>query len=180
MPCDAISQLGPPTFHKVSHYHYAYWALTMITLGWLFDCSHLSWHEVSWVIKLFHYVEDNILHQLDLSECWGKIDDSKLFILWLLQLFQSSTGSRCSSRSVASLQVILGKMLPARLGYEAALALDPAFDVAVCDMYLGFCGFLVGDGWWIVRRKRAKKGSEVEVEYVQTFIAVYCSRGCVP
>ncbi len=32
----------------------------------------------------------------------------------------------------------------------------------------------------IVRRKRAKKGPEVEVEYVQTFIAVYCSRGCVP
>ncbi len=32
----------------------------------------------------------------------------------------------------------------------------------------------------IVRRKRAKKGPEVEVEYVQTFIAVYCSLGCVP
>ncbi len=32
----------------------------------------------------------------------------------------------------------------------------------------------------IVRRQKAKKGPEVEVEYVQTFIAVYCSLGCVP
>ncbi len=32
----------------------------------------------------------------------------------------------------------------------------------------------------IVRRQKAKKGLEVEVEYVQTFIAVYCSLGCVP
>ncbi len=32
----------------------------------------------------------------------------------------------------------------------------------------------------LVRRQKAKKGPEVEVEYVQTFIAVYCSLGCVP
>ncbi len=32
----------------------------------------------------------------------------------------------------------------------------------------------------IVGRKRAKKGPEVEFEYVQTFIAVYWSLGCVP
>ncbi len=32
----------------------------------------------------------------------------------------------------------------------------------------------------IVRRQKAKKGPEVEVEYVQTFIAGYCSLGCVP
>ncbi len=32
----------------------------------------------------------------------------------------------------------------------------------------------------IVQRQKAKKGPEVEVEYVQTFIAVYCSLGCVP
>ncbi len=31
----------------------------------------------------------------------------------------------------------------------------------------------------LVRQKKAKKGPEVEVEYVQTFIAVYCSLGCV-
>ena len=30
-----------------------------------------------------------------------------------------------------------------------------------------------------VQRQRAKKGPEVEDEYVQTFIAVYCSLGCV-
>ena len=32
----------------------------------------------------------------------------------------------------------------------------------------------------VVRRQSAKKGPKVEVEYVQTFIAVYCSLGCVP
>ncbi len=42
------------------------------------------------------------------------------------------------------------------------------------------CPSTIKAGDIIVRRQSAKKGPKVEVEYVQTFSAVYCSLGCVP